>query len=103
MLNELQRDPAIAFIHPSEPLTLDQPDVAGVPPGQAPPSKAIGSAKKNGRGEGVLIGIIGVGGFDFSHPDFLDDNDQTRFTAIWDQGGEFRPPPQGFSRRLVSR
>ena len=98
MLNDLSRDPAVAFVHPSDPLALDRPEVTSAPPGKKPTSKAIGSAKKNGRGEGVLIGIIDVGGFDFAHPDFLDEEGQTRFVAIWDQGGDFRPPPKGFSR-----
>ncbi|MCX2933390.1 S8 family serine peptidase [Mycobacterium sp. CVI_P3] len=97
-LERLQRDPAVAFIQPSEPLALDHPQPAEAPAPKRPPSKAIGSAQKNGRGEGVLIGIIDVGGFDFAHPDFLDENGQTRFVAIWDQGGDFRPPPAGFSR-----
>src|SRR5262245_49826320 len=68
MLNDLSRNPAIAFVHPSDPLTLDRPEVTSAPPGKKPTSKAIGNAKKNGRGEGVLIGIIDVGGFDFAHP-----------------------------------
>lgn len=98
LLDELSRDPAVAFVHPSDPLALDRPEVTSAPPGKKPASKAIGAAKRNGRGEGVLIGIIDVGGFDFAHADFLDENGQTRFVAIWDQGGDFRPPPQGFSR-----
>lgn len=45
-------------------------------------------------GRGVLVGIIDVGGFDFSHPDFIDEQTgATRFEAIWDQGGVTRPPP----------
>ena len=44
----------------------------------------------------MIIGIIDVGGFDFSHPDFLDDDGKTRFISIWDQGTEFREPPKGF-------
>ncbi|WP_067847409.1 S8 family serine peptidase [Mycolicibacterium wolinskyi] len=44
-------------------------------------------------GEGVLVGIIDVHGFDFAHPDFLDETRHTRFEAIWDQGGVTRPPP----------
>jgi subtilisin family serine protease len=46
----------------------------------------------------VLIGIIDVQGFDFSHPDFLDPQGKTRFVRIWDQGaapGASRPSPQG--------
>ncbi len=44
-------------------------------------------------GEGVLVGIIDVDGFDFAHPDFLDENGLTRFERIWDQGGDARPSP----------
>ncbi|WP_299531852.1 S8 family serine peptidase [Ulvibacterium sp.] len=43
----------------------------------------------------VLIGIIDVEGFDFSHPDFLDKNGNTRFISIWDQGGTHRESPRG--------
>ena len=39
-----------------------------------------------------MIGIIDVQGFDFAHPDFLSDN-KTRFTHIWDMGGNARPSP----------
>ena len=44
----------------------------------------------------VMIGIIDVGGFDFAHEDFLDENGETRFIKIWDQGGNFRKPPKQF-------
>jgi subtilisin family serine protease len=97
MLDNLKSDPAIVFIHPSDPLTLDRPEVMSVPPKKKVRSKAIGTAKKHGRGDAVLIGIVDVGGFDFSHPDFLDDKGNTRFVAIWDQGGDFRQPPAGFT------
>jgi subtilisin family serine protease len=53
----------------------------------------FGSAAKHGQGKNVLIGIIDVQGFDFSHPDFLDDKGKTRFVRIWDQGGANRPSP----------
>lgn len=43
-------------------------------------------------GSNVLIGIVDVGGFDFSHPDFVR-NGKTRFVRIWDQDGDFRHPP----------
>jgi subtilisin family serine protease len=96
MLDKLKCDPAVAYIHPSDPLTLDRPEVTSIPPKTKVTSKAIGSAKKYGRGDAVLIGIVDVGGFDFSHPDFLDADGNTRFIAIWDQGGDFRDPPAGF-------
>jgi subtilisin family serine protease len=44
----------------------------------------------------VLIGVIDVGGFDFSHPEFLNDDGTTRFISIWDQGSDFRSPPKDF-------
>jgi len=45
----------------------------------------------------VLVGIIDVQGFDFTHPDFLRvDNEKvtSRFVRIWDQGGTLRKPPK---------
>lgn len=48
-------------------------------------------------GEGVIIGIIDVEGFDFAHPDFLDASGKTRFLSIWDQGGESHAPPKDFA------
>ena len=48
-------------------------------------------------GAGVMIGIIDVQGYDFSHPDFLDAHGKTRFAYIWDQGGDTRPAPQGYT------
>ena len=45
----------------------------------------------------VIIGIIDVGGFDFTHEDFLDKDGKTRFLSIWDQGSDFREPPKEFS------
>jgi subtilisin family serine protease len=44
----------------------------------------------------VLIGLIDVHGFDFTHEDFLDQNGETRFVAIWDQGGSVRSSPEAF-------
>ncbi len=41
----------------------------------------------------IIIGIIDVGGFDFAHPDFLDQDGETRFVSIWDQNGSHRPSP----------
>ncbi|HEX8154263.1 MAG TPA: S8 family serine peptidase [Thermoanaerobaculia bacterium] len=52
-----------------------------------------GDPAKHKFGEGVLIGIIDVGGFDFSHPDFLDAKGQTRWIRIWDQGAKVGKPP----------
>ncbi len=92
MLDSLERDPGIAFVHPVDSLKLDAP---ATKPAEAPLPRSIGRAATHGRGKGVLIGIIDVGGFDFAHPDFLDDKGKTRFLAIWDQGGTRRAPPVG--------
>jgi subtilisin family serine protease len=48
-------------------------------------------------GEGVIVGIIDVQGFDFAHPEFIDDNGKTRFLKIWDQGGNTRHGPNQFN------
>ena len=92
LLDALARDPAVAFVHPSDPLKLDQPQRRRA---VAPVEKAVGNADTHGRGAGVLLGIVDVGGFDFAHPDFLDADGLTRFVAIWDQGRGKRPPPSG--------
>ncbi len=47
----------------------------------------------------MLIGIVDVEGFDFAHPDFLDDQGRTRWVRIWDQGGDARPSPRAANRR----
>jgi subtilisin family serine protease len=95
--------PGVAFVHAAESLTFALP-VAGETSAAAPASRAVRSAGKRLTGEGVLIGIIDVGGFDFAHPDFLDDAGKPRFVSIWDQGGSFRAPPKpfGYGSELTS-
>jgi subtilisin family serine protease len=93
-LPKLAEDPRVAFVEMGESLKPPLPVVAAESP------KAPGAADrrfdgKHKFGEDVLIGIIDVQGFDFSHPDFLDASGGTRFAAIWDQGGEARPHPEG--------
>lgn len=100
-LKELEKDPEVAFVHPSEPLTFDRPKVErnGGPP---PATKLIGDASllaKHKSGEGVIIGIVDVGGFDFAHEDFLDAQGNTRFLSIWDQGGNSRKPPSANGKK----
>ena len=70
---------------------LKDPDPLVSPRSVAAPSatlRQIDRADLHRDGEHVLVGIIDVQGFDFAHPDFLGDNGQTRFEAIWDQGAE---------------
>lgn len=100
-LKQLEKDPDIAFVHPSEPLTFDRPKVEKNG-GPAPAAKVIGDAAlvaKHKAGAGIIIGIIDVGGFDFAHEDFLDAQGKTRFLSIWDQGGNSRKPPSANGKR----
>jgi subtilisin family serine protease len=92
-LDELKQKPWIAFVHHSDPLKLDLPESKRAKPPK--PYNIPLSALHHG-GKGVLVGIIDVGGFDFSHEDFLDEQCNTRFLRIWDQGGKRHGPPKGF-------
>lgn len=46
-------------------------------------------------GKGIIIGIIDTG-IDYYHPDFIDQNNESRILFIWDQSLE-GTPPEGFS------
>jgi subtilisin family serine protease len=93
--DQLMQDPDVAFVHAADPLTFDKPAMARAPSGPPTPRRVgkAGQRKAHGDGEGVIIGVIDVGGFDFSHPEFRDGVNGTRFLSIWDQGGDFRAPP----------
>lgn len=94
-LPKLARDPRVAFVEIGESLKPPRPTLSDRNP--AAPSlteRRFGTTMLHRKAEkAVLIGIIDVGGFDFSHPDFLDNKGRTRFLAIWDQGGDARPHP----------
>lgn len=98
-IKEIAADENVLHIELGEPLSAPTPEVSREKVG--PPSKLarkVGHSESHHDGEGVLIGIIDVQGFDFSHPDFLDAEGSTRFVRIWDQGaapGFSRPRPQG--------
>lgn len=96
-LSEIASLPGVAFVHSSDSLSFELPRAARSAPTTQPSPRAVTVAGERQTGAGVLIGIIDVGGFDFAHPDFLDDQQQTRFVAIWDQGGRFRAPPKAFT------
>ena len=91
----LALDPRIAYVEIGEALKKPQPKVTegAAAPGMS--ERKFGKESRHKFGEDVLIGIVDVGGFDFSHPDFLDASGKTRFVAIWDQGGGARPSPGG--------
>jgi len=93
-LQDLLHDPGVISVERSEQIrfsppinvetTFDSPgDVRRVPNAPAHQGK-------------ILVGIVDVGGFDFSHPDFLSGDGETRFMRIWDQGGDTRPAPAPF-------
>jgi subtilisin family serine protease len=89
----------VLHVELGEPLNAPVPAVvAGKPQPPSPNLRRVKGADQHRDGEGVLIGIIDVQGFDFSHPDFLDNRGRTRFVRIWDQGAEpgfSRPAPKG--------
>lgn len=94
-INHLKQEPGVAFVHAMDRIKFDIPLPENVPNAQQVPTPR---GVPGHTGEGVLIGIIDVGGFDFAHPDFLDAQGKTRFVAIWDQGGDNRAPPASFEK-----
>lgn len=95
----LRRIPGVAYIETG--LSLSAPNPTDSRPDLAPDStlRHIAMCEElHKHGADVLVGIIDVGGFDFAHQDFMD-NGHTRFEAIWDQGGDTRPPPSESSRK----
>lgn len=89
------KDAGLVYVEMGEPLTTPTP--SGVTTEVAAPTLAerkIGGGNRHLFGRDVLVGIVDVQGFDFAHPDFIDPKTKdTRFVAIWDQGGELRQPP----------
>ncbi|MBM3812052.1 MAG: peptidase S8 and S53 subtilisin kexin sedolisin [Acidimicrobiia bacterium] len=96
-LKEITDNPNVTHVELGEPLRQPEPLVTAT--GIAAPAVSLrkfGDSTRHKDGEGVLVGIIDVQGFDFSHPDFLSaDKKTTRFVRIWDQGGTTRPAPAG--------
>ncbi len=92
-LPEMAADPRVAYVEIGEALKRPTPVVTpGEPDAPSLKERQFGNAGRHGDGADVLVGIIDVGGFDFSHQDFRDEGG-TRFVAIWDQGGDARPSP----------
>lgn len=93
-LQDLINRREITQIEPAEPIAAPTPVIATLTP--KPPSRQrwqFGAPNQHHKGKDVLIGIIDVGGFDFAHADFLDADGNTRWVAIWDQGGTRRASP----------
>lgn len=93
-LKQLAENPNVSFIEAGANVNEPTPDISKKKINEPLLTRwRFGSATDHRLGEGVLVGIIDVQGFDFSHPDFLDDNGKSRFARIWDQGGTSRPSP----------
>jgi subtilisin family serine protease len=85
----------VAYIEIAEALKPPTPTLTELRPSSPTAGqRRFGQAAKHKYGEDVLIGLIDVQGFDFSHPDFLDAKGKTRFVRIWDQGGDTRASPE---------
>lgn len=84
----------VTYVEIAETLKMPVVTTADTTPSApAAGERRFGSAARHKFGAEVLIGIIDVQGFDFSHADFLDEGGKTRFVRIWDQGGDARPSP----------
>lgn len=86
--------PAVSYVEAGERLSVPQPLRRPGAAAEAGDDRRVEvEADLHRDGEGVLVGIIDVQGFDFAHPDFLDEAGHTRWVSIWDQAGTHRPPP----------
>ncbi len=96
-LDALLQDPAVISVESAEHVRLYPPlEVAHNVSAPGADRFDFADLEPAAQGQQVLIGIVDVQGFDFSHPDFLDENGKTRFLAIWDQGGNTRPAPSPY-------
>lgn len=99
-LKEVASRERVLYVELGQRLVSPRPTVASGRVG-APllSQRRFGDAKKHRGGDKVLIGIVDVEGFDFAHADFLDEQGQTRWVRIWDQGGDARPTPRATNAR----
>jgi subtilisin family serine protease len=94
-LQKLAKRPDVTYIELGEAL-IDPTPLKSQRRTNAPPTRPrIERPDLHRHGANVLVGIIDVQGFDFTHESFLDRGGQTRFVRIWDQGGDPKeqPPP----------
>jgi hypothetical protein len=93
-LTQVKEITEVSHISLGEPLVAPRPRIAaGEVESPREDRWRLKSAGDHRGGEAVLIGLIDVEGFDFTHEDFLDSEGRTRFVRIWDQGGDVRPAP----------
>lgn len=95
-VENLAGDPNVVFVEHAETLKDPRPTKGGSV-STAPAGRGVAAErKKHGDGQGVLIGLIDVEGFDWAHPDLTDAAGAPRFVALWDQGAS-GPAPRGFA------
>lgn len=96
-------DPGIIFVEPADNLKPPRP-VKGSSTSKAPARRGVDKKQQaHGDGAGVIIGIIDVEGFDWAHPEFIDQAGNSRFIRIWDQGAMKGQRPKGFDYgRVIS-
>ena len=102
-VENLAGDPTIISVEAAESLKPPRP-VKGSSTGNSPAARRVGEEwDRHGDGAGVLIGLIDVEGFDWAHPEFLDQVGNSRFVDIWDQGAKSGARPKGFDYgRVIS-
>lgn len=95
-VENLAGDDNVVIIEPAETLKPPRP-LKGRATTSNPVIRAVrNERKKHADGAGVIIGIIDVEGFDWAHPDFLDQAGNSRFISIWDQGAKDGTRPNGY-------
>jgi subtilisin family serine protease len=95
-LGRILEDDTVMYVEVGEPLATPMPIVAAADGPPVGSLRRVAHSRKHRGGQGVLIGLVDVGGFDFSHSDLVDRHGDTRFVRIWDQGGASRPSPAAF-------
>jgi subtilisin family serine protease len=102
-LAQLEQDPSVQSVELGETVKSPDPQISFVTtePIERYAELNTGSVKLDGAttridhlGKNVLIGIIDVGGIDFAHEDFKDDQGDCRVIRVWDQGGDAFDPPK---------
>ena len=83
--NLVGRHADVAYVNSGE--VLEPPNPITTAASVAAPTDRTIEGAPSVTARSVLVGIIDIGGFDFAHPDFLDETGKhTRFIRIWDQG-----------------
>lgn len=102
-LKRIAEDGRVRHISLAQGLSNPNPvrsQVATIAP--TPSKREIGRDTLHKYGQGVLVGIIDVEGFDFAHSDFLGSNGTTRFHSIWDQGAANDGTAPGNRGRVIA-